>query len=169
VFNYRLLLVIVLVAGSTMRVVAQTSSYTELQAAYIYNFAKYIQWPNEFTQFTIGVLRSEEIAKDFAKILKGKKIAGKPLVIQLVDPEEKLDGLHMLFLPDEASDDLPGLIDHALSKHILTVTEDDLIRKGAGISFVVQDDKLRFKLKKKILDDSGLVASDGLLRLAIIQ
>ena len=159
---------IVFVAGSTV-CFAQTSSYTELQAAYIYNFAKYIQWPTEYTQFTIGVLGSEEITNDFSRILKDKKITGKPLVIKLVGPEDTLDGLHILFLPDEASSDLSKFVDPALSRYILIVTEEDLIRKGAGISFVVQGDKLRFKLKKKVLDDSKLVASDGLLRLAIVQ
>lgn len=54
-------------------------------------------------------------------------------------------------------------------KTVLIVTEEDLIRKGAAISFVVEDDKLRFKVKKKELDQAGLVASDGLLKLAILM
>jgi hypothetical protein len=44
-----------------------------------------------------------------------------------------------------------------------------MIKKGAMISFVVEDEKLRFKLKKASLASAGLVASDGLLKLAIVQ
>ncbi len=167
--NYRLLLVIVLLAGIAVPGVSQTSSYSELQAAYLYNFAKYIRWPGESGQFTIGVLGSEAVVKDLGTTLKDKKVAGKLLVIKLIASADALDGVQILFLPEAASSDLPKVIDPAISRNILVVTEEDLIKKGAGISFVVQDDKLHFKLKKKIIDETKLVVSDGLLRLAIVQ
>ena len=167
--SYRVTLIIILVVCIATPAVSQTSSYSELQAAYLYNFAKYIRWPGESAQFTIGVLGSEEIVKELTRTLKDKKVAGKPLVIKLVAADDALDDCRILFVPEEASGMLSTMIAPALIKNILIVTEEDLIKKGAGISFVVQDDKLRFKLKKKILDDTRLVVSDGLLRLAIIQ
>lgn len=168
-FSHKLPLIVALVACIAVPGVSQTSSYSELQAAYLYNFAKYIRWPGESQQFTIGVLGSDETVKELGRILKDKKIAGKPLVIKLMDAGDPLNGIQILFLPEEASAGLPDIVQPALGNSTLVVTEEDLIKKGAGISFVVQDDKLRFKIKKKILDDSRLVVSDGLLRLAIVQ
>jgi hypothetical protein len=167
--TYKLTFAIAFVVCAATSGVSQTSSYSELQAAYLYNFAKYISWPGESAQFTIGVLGSDDVMKTLSQTLKDKKVAGKPLVFKLFAPTDEIDGCQMLFLPEVASGSLPKLVDPALSKNILIVTEEDLIKKGAGISFVVQDDKLRFKLKKKILDDTRLVVSDGLLRLAILQ
>jgi hypothetical protein len=43
-----------------------------------------------------------------------------------------------------------------------------MVRKGAMISFVLEGDKLRFKLKKNLLESVGLTASDGLQKLAIL-
>jgi hypothetical protein len=149
--------------------VSQTSSYSELQAAYLYNFAKYITWPGESSEFTIAILGSEEALKNIERKLKDKKVVGKLLVLKLIATDDTLDAVNIVFLPEDASRELPKLVELARSKNVLIVTEEDLIKKGAGISFVVQDDKLRFKLKKKILDDTGLVVSDGLMRLAIIQ
>jgi len=101
--------------------------------------------------------------------LKDKKVAGKPLVLKLLAANDVIDGYQIIYIPEESSLTLGELLELALHKNVLIVTEEDLIKKGAGISFVVQDDKLRFKLNKKILDDAGLVVSEGLLRLAIVQ
>lgn len=158
-----------LMLSAAIESAAQTSSYIELQAAYLYNFAKYITWPAESPQFTIAVVGSEDVITGLNRTLKGKKVVGKPLVLKLIMADDALDGYQIVFLPEQSSAILPDLVAIALQKNVLIVTEEDLIKKGAGISFVVQDDKLRFKLKRKILDDAGLVVSEGLLRLAIVQ
>ena len=149
-------------------VTAQTSSYGELQAAYLYNFAKYISWPEESPQFVIGVFQEADIMDALVATLKGKKVRGKPFVVKKISTEEELQECHIVYLSSENSESL-GLITQTLTgKSILIVTEEDLIRKGAAISFVVQDDRLKFKLKRKMLSEAGLTASDGLLRLAIL-
>lgn len=63
---------------------AQTSSYGELQAAYIYNFAKYISWPDEAQQFVIGVFGDADIMDDLEITLKGKKVRGKPIALKKI-------------------------------------------------------------------------------------
>ena len=112
---------------------------------------------------------SQDDVDDLRRILKDKKVGGKQLVIKLITRDDALDDCQIMFIPEETSSLLPEMAGPALSRNILIVTEEDLIKRGAGISFVVKDDKLRFKLKKKILDDTMLVVSDGLLRLAIVQ
>jgi hypothetical protein len=168
VLNCRLCIV-ALVVGTYAQVTAQTSSYRELQAAYLYNFAKYIRWPSETAQFTIAVYGSSEVMNEFASTLKGKKVLGKPLVLKRIDTTEEMADTQIVFVPEGSSRNLPHMLGEAVLGNVLIVTEEDLIKKGAGVSFVVEGDKLRFKLKKQILDDTRLVVSDGLLRLAIVQ
>jgi hypothetical protein len=74
----------------------------------------------------------------------------------------------IIYLPESSSHELSLLKGATAGRSILIVTEVDLIKKGAGISFVVEGDRLRFKLKKSILADVGLTASEGLLKLAIL-
>jgi hypothetical protein len=150
-------------------VCAQTSSYGELQAAYLYNFAKYITWPKASEQFVIGVFQEADIMDALVTTLKGKKVGGKPIVLKKITKEEELRDCHILYLSESNSGSIGLIVTVLNGNNTLIVTEADLIRKGAVISFVVEDDRLKFKLKKKVLNEAGLVASEGLLRLAILQ
>jgi hypothetical protein len=148
---------------------AQTSSYQELQAAYIFNFAKYIKWPGDAKTFVIGVYDDDEIMDLLKTVLAGKKIAGREIELRVVTDSDDLTGYNIVYVPEGGSKEVSRLSNAISGKSILLVTEEDMIKKGAMISFVVEDEKLRFKLKQTSLTGSGLVASEGLLRLAIMQ
>ena len=147
---------------------AQTSSYGELQAAYLYNFSKYITWPNEPFSFTIGIMGETEIIDDLQKILKGKKVRGKEIELKTIKTIEEGKQYQIIYLSSNASDILSSLNRSIVDKNILVVTEDDLVKNGAIISFFVDDEKLKFKINKKMLMKSGLQAADGLLKLGMI-
>ena len=149
--------------------IAQTSSYGELQSAYLYNFAKYIRWPAEQSQYVIGVYGESEITEDLRNLLKGKKIGGKEVVVRILTDDTALDEMHIVYLPADYSRKITFLKESTKGKSILLVTEEDLIKKGALISFTIEDDRLRFKLNKKAFANANLIASEGLLKLAILQ
>ncbi len=148
---------------------AQTSSYEELQAAYIFNFAKYIKWPEEGPTFVIGIYGNTEIIPFFEKHLSGKKVRTKAIEWRIISKLEHLTGVSIVYVSESASKNIKTLTTAIEGKSILIVTEDDLIKKGAAISFVVEEDRLKFKLKKTALKQVGLVASEGLLKLAILE
>lgn len=158
-----------LMAGVVQSVEAQKlSTIEQLQAAYLYNFAKYIQWPTKESVFVIGVYGKEPMLLSILQeTLKGKKIGGKDLVLKNIKSVEEAATCHILYLPQEDSKILKDLVAVIAGKKVLLVTEDDLIKKGAMISFVEEDEKLQFKLKKSALLDAGLLVSEGLMRLAI--
>jgi hypothetical protein len=147
----------------------QTSSYGALQAAYLYNFAKYITWPDEHDHFVIGIYLDADIIDDLETLLIAKRIRGKAIEIRKVTTTEELLLCNIVYLSGENSKSIELVTASLEGKNILLVTEDDLVRKGAMVSFVVEDDKLKFKVKKTQLDKAGLVASEGLLKLAIIM
>lgn len=147
----------------------QSSSYEQLQAAYIFNFAKYIKWPLETAAFVIGVSGESEIMNELQNTLKGKKVAGRLIELKVITTTEEASKCNIVYLPESNSRELNALRTALTGKQVLIVTEEDLIKKGACISFFVEDDRLRFKLKKAALAEAGLEAMDGLLRLADIQ
>jgi hypothetical protein len=150
------------------RSAAQASSYAELQAAYLYNFVKYIKWPTEPDKFVIGVFGDEEIMTVFQKTLKEKRVGGKEVILKkMTTPEESME-CHVVYLSESNSNEFGEVKEMVSNKNILIVTERDMIKKGAAISFVVEDDRLRFKLKQTALSEAGLVPTGGLLKLAIL-
>jgi hypothetical protein len=149
------------------RAMAQVTSYGKLQAAYIYNFAKYTKWPQDPVQFNIGILGETEIMEDIKSTLKDKKASGKGINLLLINTVEQAKDLNILYIPAQRSGNLPLVLKLLEGSSVLVVTEEDLIRKGAAISFVIEDDKLGFKVNKSVLSKTNLVLSEGLLKLAI--
>ena len=148
---------------------AQTSLlYEELEAAYLFNFAKYVKWPEEPETFVIGIYGEADNIEFLRSALESKKIRGKSIVLTILIDAEELTDVSMVYVPESSTKNFNTLVHALTDKSILIVTGKDLIRKGAMISFVVEDDKLRFKLRKSALEAVDLVASDGLLKLAIL-
>jgi hypothetical protein len=149
---------------------AQGSLYEELQTAYLYNFAKYVTWPSEPETFVIGIYGNPNNLEFLQTTLQSKKMKGKSIEVIAVTDETAIENnsVNMIFVPEGKSKNFNVLLKAIEGKSILVVTGDDMIKKGAMISFVVENEKLRFKLKKSIMESVGLVASEGLLKLAIL-
>jgi hypothetical protein len=148
---------------------AQTSLYEELQAAYLFNFAKYVKWPEEHETFVIGIYGESDNMELLQDILETKKVRGKAIVLKvLTDVEEIDETVSMIYVRESATKDFNVIMKAVAGESILIVTEEDMSKKGAMISFILEDSKLRFKLRKAALEAVDLVPSEGLLKLAII-
>jgi hypothetical protein len=111
----------------------------------------------------------EEIFRYLQAVLKGKMIQGKSVDLRVIQTVDEITDINILYVPGEASKSMSKLVTAVGTRSILIVSEDDLIKRGAMISFVVEDDKLRFKMNQKSLKAAGLTASEGLIKLAIQQ
>lgn len=145
---------------------AQMSSY-KAQSLFIYNFTKHIKWPSTPEVFKIGVLGKSEITDELATTLKGKLVDGKSIQIVSITSAEEATQCQLIYVPNTKSNDLTKIISSINNKDILVVTENDLSEKGAGISFVTKEEKLRFRINQEALSKSGLQVSGGLVSLAL--
>ncbi|ELR68370.1 hypothetical protein C900_00469 [Fulvivirga imtechensis AK7] len=164
-----LLTVLIIITFGLNNSKAQVSSYEELQAAYLYNFAKYIQWPKEVLSETFVIaVYGKNIPKGISTVLNGKAVRGQHIELKTIDSVENFVDCQILFIPENRIRNLPELYPVLRDRHILLVSENDHIEKGAIISFIMKDNHLQFKLHEKALSEVGLTASAGLLRLAIL-
>lgn len=152
--------------GVTKAAYGQSSH--KLQALYIYSFAKYISWEKDSSNFVIGVLGESEIVQELEKGAIQRKIGGRPVEVVRYNELSDMRYCHILYLPGDYSRLLPRLLDFSEGKPILIVSEDDLAKKGAGISFFVEDDRLRFKINIEALTSVGLLVNKGLLNLGVV-
>ena len=151
------------------KVQGQVSSYEELQAAYIYNFAKYVIWPAPTETFVVGVYGDLEIMEFLEKAFSGKKIAGRTVELKAIKTKMEALMCNIIYVPESSSRSMRQISLDTQGNNILIVTEDDLTRRGAAISFVVDNDHLRFILNRSALAAAGLSATEGLIKLAILQ
>ena len=143
-------------------------STRKLEAIYMYNFTKYINWQNEGSAFVIGVLDENKVAAELSENLQNKEVKGKPIQVQNIGSVAEAKKCQILYLPKSNSGQLQSILDAVSKTDVLVVAEEDLAAQGASVSFFIDGTKLRFKINKDALDKAGLQASSNLLSLAVV-
>ncbi|MFZ6013732.1 MAG: YfiR family protein [Bacteroidota bacterium] len=136
---------------------------------FVYNFIRYIQWPNNTENIQIGIVGSDEkILSAFGKLAKSKSPTGQQIIIKQVTPEES-SNCNMLFISAKVSNgDILSIINQLKDLPIVVITDDEnWIKKGAFLSFKIHGGKLRFQINKEAFDRTKMKVSSALLSMAI--
>jgi hypothetical protein len=144
----------------------------ELKVAFIYNFARFVEWPdtvfsNRQAHFVIGVQKPDALAEAL-KELAGKLVHGRPIKIVVVNRTEEIKSCQLVFLSRPANH---RLIQDTLSNlPVLTITDEeaDFQNLGAIINFIVVENRMRFEINLSAARRANLKVSSLLLRLARI-
>jgi hypothetical protein len=146
----------------------------EIKAAFIYNFAKYVEWPEETTVdsgdvFVIGVLGDDPFGPLLDKIAENRTIGDKPIVIRRFDRIEDYTPCHILFVAASEQDHLPAIIEALGDSPVLLIGDTrGFARTGVAVNFVIEHSKVRFQINPEAAARAGLRISSKLLRLATI-
>lgn len=142
------------------------------QAAFIYNFTKYIEWPsdNRKGDFIIGILGEDaEIISSLERMALNKKVGSQSIEITIFKNKDAIKKCHILFIPKNKSEYLSIISKKTLIHNTLIITsKEGLAKKGSAINFVVRNNKQKFELNKKNAERYNLKVSKLLERLAII-
>ena len=143
----------------------------KLQAFFIYNFTKYIEWPADYQSgnFEILVLGNSTIDIYLKEIALSKKVGNQTIEIKKISSAGEISKCHILFISKEKSGELQNVISKIGSNNTLIITEKDgLASAGAAINFVIISDKQKFELNKRNVTKYGLKINNQLDGLAII-
>jgi hypothetical protein len=142
---------------------------TNLKAAFLYNFTKYVEWPpdNE-SQFTIGIVGPSDLEGALREIAKTTTADNKTIVIRRFDKPEDIIACQVLFISHRSRISLPEILAKTEKGELTVAEQPDAARKGTIFNFVRIDDKLKFEVNIKALSFSGLRISSQLLKLAIV-
>ena len=143
----------------------------KIKATYIYNFTKYINWPDKYKEgnFIIGVLGTTTFYNDLSVLLITKSVGDQKFEIKNYTSSESVSGVcHILFIPAESSSMLPDVLKKLKGKSTLIITEKSgLAKQGSGINFIVENNKQRFELNKASIEKYNMKVSSTLMSLAI--
>jgi len=152
--------------------VAAEFSAPQVKAAFLYNFAKFVDWPagafaTERSPLVLGVLGQDPVGDAATELLAGKTVKGRPLEIRSVSSPEEAIRCHLLFI---SSTEL-SLLDRtlpALQRHsVLTVSDGERFAElGGVIGLMTVDQRIRFEINAQAARDAGLEISSQLLSLA---
>jgi len=151
---------------------SQPSEY-QLKAAFLYNFAKFVEWPatalpQDSSPFVIGILGNNPFNEDLKKTVAGKKISEHPIAVVSFPNLADATNCHILFISSSEKARLTEIFKWLQTAPILTVGETDQFTETGGmINFVTEANKIRFQIKDDTAKAARLKISSKLLNLAV--
>ena len=142
-----------------------------VKAVFLFNFAKYVSWPPMvFGERSPGDVRVCVTANDgFFALLKtaiqGEDVDGKPLVPVALDGLDDAKNCQILYVGDAQSPDAKAWLTAVRGRQVLTVADGEL-NDETIISFVRDENRVRFDINRAAARGRGLNISAKLLRLA---
>jgi hypothetical protein len=145
----------------------------QVKAAFLYNFAKFVEWPAGSFPDPHSPLVLAVIGKDpFGEVLeslKGKGIGNRKLVIKRFADVERLEKAHLLFISDSEKDRWKFIQRKIESTQTLMVSDlKGFCEAGGHIGFYLEENKVRFEINPEAAQRNGLKISSQLLKLAKI-
>ena len=143
-----------------------------LKAAFLYNFSKFVEWPQRAfstpeSPLVIGVFRANPFGGELEKAVGGRRINGRVIVVMVVSNAVAARQTNLLFVGAGYDSRLVELRDALQGSPVLTVGESEAFSKQGGmITFKLQGDSLRFTVNKDPAQQAGLKISAQLQKLA---
>jgi hypothetical protein len=147
-------------------------SQYQVKAAYLFNFLKFVQWPEDAFQdslapIVIGIVGDDPFGEALPQVVVGKTVQGRDLVIRKFHDGEDLRGSHILFISASEKKRLPQLLASLRGSSVLTVGDmDHFVESGGMIQFLIEDSRVRFAIDAGAATRSRLKISAKLLTLA---
>lgn len=150
----------------------QEATEYELKAAFLYNFAGYVEWPAETfggpeTPLVFAVAGSEELAGNLELMMAGRTVNGRAARVRRLAGGDSLAGVHVLFAGGVVSAPAASLLQAALAQSILTVTEAVARPRDSVINFEIVDGRVRFDVSLDAARRADLQVSSRLLQVAL--
>ena len=133
------------------------------------NFTKLIEWPASYREgsFVVGVVGDSPLYNELMTMSKTKKVANQSLMIKRFQTPEEITKCHIVYISKEESDEIDSVVKKIKSSSTLIITEKQgLVDKGAGINFIVKDNRQKFELNKGNVEKYKLKVSSNLEALA---
>ena len=146
----------------------------QLKAAFLLNFAKFIDWPytafpNDKAPLVIGVVGKDPFGSTLDKIAKNQIIQERKVVVKKFRQIHDVKICQILFIDKSEEESLSAILDFLKGKNILTVSDmEHFAANGGMIQFIKQDNKIRFEINTDAALRKDLKISSKLLNLAQI-
>ena len=148
-------------------------SQDEVTAAYLFNFSKFVEWPEgtfsgTADPITICVLGEGPFATLLDDAVRGKVVNGRAIVVRGTSSISRTAGCHIVFLASSE----PVRIEDALAKladrPVLTVSDARSVAdRGAVIGLRLEERRVRFEVNLAAAGRARLKLSSQLLKVAV--
>jgi len=183
-----LALLVVSIVPEALADSARSQEY-QIKAAFLYNFIKFVEWPEEKVAdsnepITIGIIGKDPFGKAFEP-LKGRQAKGRKVVVKRIkgfeglkknsekdktELDRKIKAIrkcHVLFICSSEKEHLKDIINTVKYDGVLTIDGmKGFLEFGGIIKFLMEEKKVRFEINLAAAKRAKLKIRSKLLRLA---
>jgi YfiR/HmsC-like len=163
--------VVVLFVGGA-RAQSPTAGEYQVKAAFLYNFAKFVEWPSSSfsdagTPLRICIFGQDPFGQELRDIANEKIVNGRKLLVSQVADLQTAKACHILFIASSEKAQLKQVLENLRGTGVLTVGDTKgFVDQGGMINFVLENERVRFEVNRKAADQAGLKVSSKLLNVA---
>jgi len=165
-----MLLLLVVCAAAQQPRDSEKDTTSILQANYLYNIAKLVEWKDESMRqgnFIIGVLGGANLYQELIKQYSTRTIGKQPIEVRKLPRSADVERCHILFVGKSDLALLPEIYKRNQGKPTMIVTEyAGALEDGAVANFVKVDNLLKYELSMANAKQHGLVVGLTLKNLA---
>ena len=166
------MLFVLLSGASKVRAQAERPSEYEVKAAFLFNFAKFVEWPaeafsNPSEPIRLCVLGEDPFGRVLDQAVQDKSINGRTLMILRSQQVRGLRACHILFVGTSEKERLAEIFAALQGSSALSVGDtEQFVQSGGAIQFNLQDNRVRFTINLAAAERARLKISAKLLSLA---
>jgi hypothetical protein len=149
---------------------ADQHSRDGVEAAYLYNFGKFVRWPEAPGQapLRICIAGQSALGQALAHLVTGEHIGDRRLEVRILDRVEDAASCSILYVGAAERTHQDEYLAMAAGKPVLTVGDSpDFLTRGGMIQFVMAENRVRFSVNLSAANRSGLSLSSELLKVAV--
>jgi hypothetical protein len=150
---------------------ATTPNEYQVKAAFLYNFGKFVEWPDTPSSipFNVCVFGHDPFGHALDQAVAEKKIGDRPISLTRVGHVAALRECQIVFVSSEESSHVAEITGAVRGRSVLLVGEsEEFAGAGGTIQFFIQDNRVRFVINTDAAERAGLKLSSKLLALASI-
>jgi hypothetical protein len=148
------------------------ASEFQVKAAYLYNFGRFVQWPDESgtdrnESFEICVLGTDPFGQALDATLAGGTIGGKNVAAKRITKPQDVNSCRILFISSSEESHLKEDLAALDKTRVLTVSDiPRFSERGGMIGFILDGNRVRFDVNLDSAQGAGLTLSSELLKVA---
>lgn len=142
-----------------------------VKAAFLYKFLGYADFPpgafvDPASPVTIGVANADDMAAELARIVSGRTVNNRPIVVRVLRESELGTPVHLLFIGGHDPGRVARLLRSATNAMLVVTDCDGGLQLGSAINFRIVDERVRFDVALDAAERNGIKLSSRLLTVA---
>ncbi|HXJ39060.1 MAG TPA: YfiR family protein, partial [Bryobacteraceae bacterium] len=158
----------------TLTAFAQPVHEYHVKAAFLFNFARFVEWPpqtfkSETTPWHICILGRDPFGDALSEATAGRVVLGRPFALIGISDTSHAGDCQILFVSSSERRHLRSTLAELSTAGILTVGESEgFAAQGGIVNFKVEDGKVRLEINIEAAGQAHLRISSKVLNLAYI-